>query len=525
MPEISNRKNYLWTLMASFGGLLTNMLIGIISVPISLNYWKVERYGVWALITSVLVYLGVSNLGLTQAAGVLIAKNTKFNVKIVIVKRAFKILIVSILIGCCAFLLLNIFNKNWVMLLGKIPANLQDETYKACFILALFFFINMPFGLLTSLLNGVQKAYIENIFTIAQSIITFSNLLLVIYLKGNLVTFALANGISGFALGTIKAVYFYCFIYKGLNVREEGIDEQESNEIAYRNIFRTGIRFFVIGVAAMFVWNTDNFVISNFIGIKEITAYSITFKLYSILFGIIAMINGAILPLMAKELGNKNWDWLNKIYGNLLIFVTIVGGLTWLGGVLFFQDVIALWAGKSSYAGILTVMALGAYSYLLSMVNLNSGIINSFNYTKHAPAAAWLEALVKLGISVVLVGYIGIAGVAVGTFLGSLFAPSWILPHWIESRTGGKLKYNLKFVLHHLLMLLLPAVMISLLVQLFVQNMNLRIAIGIVVIVFYVLGSILLTPVDVKIFFRHQLSGMLLKKTNLLPKNGMQEGY
>jgi hypothetical protein len=43
------------------------------SVPIGLPYFGVVRYGIWAVISSVIAYLGLSNLGITTAAAALTA--------------------------------------------------------------------------------------------------------------------------------------------------------------------------------------------------------------------------------------------------------------------------------------------------------------------------------------------------------------------------------------------------------------------------------------------------------------------
>lgn len=512
MTDLSKKNNFLFTLFSNFGGMFTSTMISFISVPISLGYWKVEKYGVWALITSILVYLSVSNLGLNSAASILMAKNPKVEDKLSVLFRTFLILIVSVLIGCTIFILMNIFYKNWIFLLGKIPTNLSYETYLACFILGVFFFINMPFTLITSVFNGFQKTYIENTFSILLTINTFVTLILVICLNGNLVTFAIFSGMANLFLNLIKLIYFYFFIYKRLNFDKALIIKNNTNyETSYKNILITGIRLFFVGIAAMIVWNSDNFVISNFIGIKEITPYAVTFKIYIMLFNIVGLINNSILPLVGRESGNNNWEWINKIYSNFIVFIATVGGLTWIGGLLFFRDIIEIWAGKGSYAGLLTVFSLGGYSYLLSMVNLNMGFVTSLNYIKGLLWVGWLEALVKLGFSILLVKFLGIGGVALGTFLGSLFAPTWLLPLWIVKRSNYRVSYNLTFVLKHFSFIIFPLLIVGIMMQLYVNSIYLRIMSGIAVISFYVILSYISIPIEVKSFLGQNMEGIAKK--------------
>ena len=275
----------------------------------------------------------MTNLGLNTAASVLIAKNPKISDKLKIVKRALKIMLLTVGLGLVCFVLINLFNKSWINVLGKIPAYLKNDTYYACIIMGLFYFLNIPFSLISSLFVGFQKAYIDNLFNILVTMGNFCSLILVVLLKGNLVLFAFFYSLSLFLINVTKYVYFYHFIYKKLNVAE--IKEEaarEGEDIQYKHIFYTGMRFFFIGTAAMVVWNTDNFIISNFLGISNVTPYSITFKLYNIIFLFVFMINSSVMPIMAREFGQNNWEWINKIYSSFLTLAAIIGGLPGLAG-------------------------------------------------------------------------------------------------------------------------------------------------------------------------------------------------
>lgn len=517
MSNISNKKNYVITMLSGFGGTFVSTLIGFISVPIALNYWKTEKYGLWALLSSILVYLSMSNLGLNASASVLMAKNSNINVKFKILKRAFSILIISIVICLTVFLLLNFYNQNWIVILGKFPDYLMNEAFFTCLIMGIFFFVNLPFSLVSSLYQGFQRAYIENFFSTCLTIVNFISLLIIIQVKGNLILFAIINGSTTLVFNILKATYFYFFIFKNIksNSLENILEKVEREDTSYKMIFITGIRFFLIGIAAMVVWNTDNLVISNFLGIEKVTPYAVTFKLYYILFNLIFILNTSILPVLAKEFGNNNWEWINKVYEKLLIIITIFGGLTWVGGIYFLKDIVYLWTGPSGYAGIIAVLALGGYSYLLSMVNLNAGIINSFNYIKGMPLVGWLEALLNIGFSIFLLKYFGIGGVALGTFLGSLLSVTWILPYVITKRSANNIKYNKKFVIKHFVSAILPILVIGILAQLFVESVIVRLSLGMLMVIVYLLISYKLIPKDTKEFIKMNISQVYDKVNNI----------
>ena len=521
METISNKKNYFLNLGSNFVGTIIGTCVSIVAIPISLNYWKVEKYGVWVLITSMLVYLSMTNLGLSSAATTLIAKNPNFHDKLKIAKRALKIMMGTVVLGIIGFVLLNLFDKEWIIILGKIPAYLKEQTFYACLILGFFYLVNIPFSLISSLFIGFQKAYVDNIFNSIGYVGNFCCLLLVIAFKGNLILFAFFWGSFLLLIDIAKYVYFHFAIYNKLDLNKSVIPQtEEKDEIKTRFIFITGMRFFFISLAAMVVWNTDNFVISNFLGIQSVTPYSVTFRLYNVLFLLICMVNASIMPIMAREFGLNNWEWINRTYNSFLVLASIIGGLSWIGGLAFFKDVINLWAGTKGYAGLLCVFALGGYSYLLSMVNLNSVIINTFNYTKRAAFIGWLEALLKISFSILLLHFWGMGGVALGTLLGSLLAPTLILPRWIVRRSDNRMKYNLNFVIKHFTLVLLPLLVLGVLAQLFVSGIILRLSIGVMAVAIYTVSSYFLIPVDVKHFLKKNLNRLLIRiGINIEPEN------
>jgi len=112
-------------------------------------------------------------------------------------------------------------------------------------------------------------------------------MIIVIILHGNLILYAFLWGISWFSLTLTKYLFFFFSIYKKLPEEEVNVKESFSLDTEYRTIFITGIRFFFVGIASTIVWNTDTLVISNFINLQSVAPYFITFKLFSVIFGII----------------------------------------------------------------------------------------------------------------------------------------------------------------------------------------------------------------------------------------------
>ena len=142
------------------------------------------------------------------------------------------------------------------------------------------------------------------------------------------------------------------------------------------------------------------------------------------------------------------------------------------------------------------------------MVTLNSGIVNTFNYTRISPFLAWGEAL-KITFSIIMVKVWGIAGVAVGTFLGSLLIPTWILPIWIRKRSSGKLFYDFTFLKKQFILVVLPCLVLSILVQVFVAQLLILRLTGLFIFLFYFVLSYLIMPLSYRTFFFRNVNQIL----------------
>lgn len=475
MKEISNKKNYLLTIFSKSGGMILQALLGLVSVPISLNYWGAEKYGIIAVINSIIVYLSVSNIGLGSATAVLMGKNTSKRVKLRILKKSFFILGLVSIIALALFLFINIFYKEWILFLGKIPNHLKDDAYKSCFILAIFYFINQPMSILNTIYFGFNRQYVYDYFEIVFGIVNFLRLLIIVKLKLTMIQFVLVVGLCDFIYHTIRGIYGYFFILRKelRNDLEKSESNKEVNEVKSKTIIRTGIGFFLMGFASMIAWNSDNIVISNFLGVEYVPKFAITYKLFSLLFTVLGILNMSFLPILSKEIGNKNWEWINEKYNFLTILNLTFGGLFFLGGVSFFKDVLTFWVGGNNYAGILVIIFLGGYSYLLSITGLNSGVLNTFNYIKGLHFIYLLEASINVAISIFMSKYLGLGGIAMGTFIGGL-VPCLVLPIILKKRSNKKIDINLKLYLYHFFILLLPSILLSTINNYFFSNIIVR---------------------------------------------------
>jgi len=503
MTSPSRKKTFVLGAASHYGTTFVFIVVGLVSVPVGLHYFGVVRYGIWAVISSVIAYLGLSNLGITTAAASLTAKASAPFEQWAVLRRSLFLLLISSAVVLGAVLGIAHLYPGWVAVLGEIPADLHGEAGEAAIAVAVLFLLNLPLTVFSAGFTGRQKVYWERFYASLTAIAGLLALILTVFLlKGNLVTLALFTGSARLLVGIACASHF---LFTSSELRQKS-DKPIGEEFSTNSIFTSGVRFLVIGIAATIVLYTGNLVISHFLGAEMVTPYAVTFALFNLGFSIFAAINGALWPMYGQSAGRNQWEWLRQTYNHAVHLLPILGGLLWIGGIAFAREIITVWAGPEAYAGLLTVIGLGGYGYALSLVNSHGTILIALNRTKRMVIYGWLEAGANLSISLALVRVLGIGGVALGMFLGSCLTVFWLLPRDVAYQTAGKVSMHARPVVKHAVGAMLPCLAFVLLSYLFAPVAWMRVATNISIVILYLALSLRIMSPDTRSLVKNTLT-------------------
>jgi len=427
-------------ILLSYLSVIITNLIGFFMVPLMINYLGMEIYGIWMLGTSIIGYLSLSNFGIPTAVTTLMAKTSNEHRKEVIFVNSFLLLMLISIFLIIVIAALNFFSSKLVRVLGNIKNEYINIGNMIIMIMLIGFLVRSPFQLAMSAFSSYQKIYILKIYEIFMSIANIVVLLTAQCLQLRIISYVffnvlLTNMLYVVALFHARRKLFYN-------------NYKTTNHISIKvmsGIFKHSLSFFFIGIASTIVWSTDNIIIGNMLTMEEVTKYSVAFKLYSVSFLLFTSVSGVMFPLYGKYNSEQNWVKINEVYVLNLSILPAIAGLTWIGGNLFSRDIILLWTGKEElYSGTLLMFVLGGYGFVLSIVNTHANLLGGMNLVRNTVKLAWLEALLNLLLSIILVKYLGLAGVALGTFLASFFVPFLLLPYYVNHNTGRKVTLPLR---------------------------------------------------------------------------------
>jgi len=391
-------------------------------VPLTINYLNIEQYGIWMTLLSIMSWVAFFDIGLgnglrnklTEALAVNNIKLAKTYVSTAYVAISFIALVFfTILLFILPF-------TNWTKIFNTSSVT-NSDLLRVVFVIGFFFLLNFVLSLCNPMFYAYQEASLATMRAVLLNLFALIAIYILIhYSSGSLLYLAICYGLSMVSSNLLLMFYFF----KKHNAVIPSTRYIELSKI--RGISSLGIKFFIIQMAVLVIFATDNMIITQVLGPAQVTPYNLVFKLFSIItigHGIIvAPLWSAYTDAYAK--GDIKWirDTLKKL--NLLMIPIIISVLIL---IVFTRDIINIWVGPEIKFPHLLVVFMGAYT-IIAVWNNNFGYsLAGTNKIRFSLFTAVLGGIINIPVSIYLAKNIGISGVILGTIislsLSAIFHP------------------------------------------------------------------------------------------------------
>lgn len=403
----------------SFLAFLINSSFAFLSQTIFIYVLSRELLGLNGLFSNILGILSISELGISSVMNYNLYKPIKENnihaVKAIMKlyrKLYFCIGTFIIIAGCVLMPLLPIWIKDTL---------LSDQEIKTYFIL---YVLNSAcsyfYSYKRALLVCGQKEYVLNMISVV-----FKAALFVIQTIGLIYT---ANYmvylIIAIAVNILENLFITCVVNKKYPyiknlttiVSFDALKDEIGNNI--RSMIRHKMAYII-------VFYTDNILISRFVGLAGVGAYSNYTLIVSSLTSLINRIFQPLAPTVGMLSLNEDKKHIENVLYTMLrmnfsIYFTCTVFL-----VCMIQPFVCAWAGGNYMLDTYTMVVIVIYFYVTGMRKTvlmfweNAGI---FRYDKYKPI---VESIVNLITSIILGKHMGIAGVLIGTIISTVCVCFW----------------------------------------------------------------------------------------------------
>ena len=274
------------------------VFISFLSVPLLLNKLDFEGYGIWITLLSILSFINFSDLGIgnslkNSAIKYLTIDNIYFLKKYISTSYIIYVLI-GLLTGIISFILS--FFLDWQLLFNTSNYS-SDYLIIVMRILILSSVVNFVMSLTLQLYQAKQKTFLPGLIGLFHNFLFITMLFISsLYLSLDLLIISILYSISII----VPAIIYTFNFFVGNKVLIPRLKFFDLTII--KDIFSTGINFFIIQLAAILIFSSDVFIISIFFGPVEVTNYNLVKKSLSIFTIINASIN---IPLFTTKGHNK----------------------------------------------------------------------------------------------------------------------------------------------------------------------------------------------------------------------------
>ena len=341
--KVNNKrtKNILKHVSLSFfykgGTIMCNFLL----IPISLNYLDDNNYGIWLTLSSFIAWFSFFDIGLGHGLrNKFTEAKTKGNLDLV--KYYVSTAYISLgLVALIVFLLFLLFNSfiNWTVFFNS-NSSLNHLNILVPIVFG-FFCIQLVVKLITTIFMADQNHSMQGKVSF---ISTLSSLIIIYFLtkftKGSLLYFGIIYSSLPIIILIILNFFAFTTTYK------EYKPKMKFFKMKYlKDLFGLGISFFIIQIAGLIIFSSDNMIVSQLFSPSSVVPYNIAYKYFSISNMVLLIILTPYWSAITEAFNKDDYVWIKNSMKKLII-ISFGSVIILLVMLLISNYAYSLWIGN-----------------------------------------------------------------------------------------------------------------------------------------------------------------------------------
>jgi len=386
-----------------------SIAISLVLVPLTINYINSSRYGIWLTLSSIVGWLSFFDIGfgfgLRNKFAEALAENKEELAKIY-VSTTYAILSIIIGVVLVAFFIVNPF-LNWTKILNTTP-ELAGELSILALIVFVFFCLRFIFQLLSTVLAANQEpakgSFIELMGSMASLLLIF---ILTKTTSGSLIYLGAILSFTPVFVLIVSSFWFYRNDYKKFAPSFKFIKFKYA-----KDLMSLGLKFFIIQIAALVLFNTDNIIIIQLFGSKFVTTYNVSFKLFSIVVMVFNIIATPLWSAFTEAYTKNDLEWikttiktLEKIWLFLILFTILL--------LLVSPFLFKLWLGDKVQVPFVLSVAMSSYVIVSIWQTIHVFFLNGIGKVKLQLYLVLFSSLINIPMAIFLGRKFGLVGITI----------------------------------------------------------------------------------------------------------------
>lgn len=415
------KKNVLLSFMIKGGSIIITFLL----VPLTFGYLGTRDYGIWLTLSSVIAWFGFFDIGLGNGLrnkfAEALALGNKELARSYVSTTYFGLTIIFGILWLIFFIVSFFVDWNAIF---NAPVNESHNLHALVVYVFSLFIIRFVLKLLSVIITADQRPAISNTFDPISNVIS----LIVIYIltvttKGSLMYLGIAVTASPVIVLLAASFIFFGREYKEFRPALAYVKLNQLKELT-----GIGFQFFIIQIAVLVIFSTDNMIITQVLGPEQVTPYNIAFKYFNSITMAFAIIMNPLWSAYTEAYTRNDISWIRNITRKLtrfwLLILLMVIIMTIISGPFY-----NFWIGNQIKIPFLITLFMGIFILISTWNNVYVYFINGTGKIRLQLYSSIIAAALNIPVSIYFARdlKLGAAGVIIATciclFPGTILAP------------------------------------------------------------------------------------------------------
>lgn len=386
------------------------LIVGLLYVPILLNYLNDSEYGLYQLMGSLVSYLSVMDFGLSATTvryySIACVKKTKEEAENILgtANRIYLIISIIVAIICVGILLMidHLFS-------ASLSVSELREAKKIFVVLSINIVITLLTNVYIAILNSHERFVVLKLIDIFNTVAQIA----FIFIAMRISQTALSVVIMLLIINVLSSIgkILYCKLKLKVHVKFHYYDKA-----LVRSMLTFSTSVFIVSIVDMIYWKTDQIILGMIAGTSAVAIYGVASQIYWNYMPLSTAIQGVFFPVVTKRIAEgANDEELSNYFIKIGRIQFLVLGCVLNGFVLIGKEFVIILAGKN-YIDAYWICLIIMFPFTIDLIqNMGLNIMQAKNKYSFRAIIYSISAVLNIMLSIILAKNYGGIGCAVAS--------------------------------------------------------------------------------------------------------------
>lgn len=393
------------------------MLISLLLVPMTIDYLTKDTYGTWLTISSIVTMLTFLDIGIGNGLRNKFSEAvTNQNIPLArgYVSTAYA-LFGAIQVVLICFFMLVVFYIPWQRVFNTSIDSRQLQVVVCLTVVAMA--IKLVLDILSYVLFAIQESSWAGFITfLSNTLILIGTYTLTHFTSGNLIYLAAITAATPVLILFISSLVLY---QNRLKIYRPSI---QSVNLSYaKGLLSLGYKFFIIQMAVIVLFYTDNLIITQLFGPAEVTTYNVAFRYFNAINMLFGIAIGPYWSAFTEAAVKQDRVWMSQTYSYLQkLWLGLVGVVILM--IICADPIYSFWIGDRLTVPRLLNVCMGLFVCISCWNSVTVAVVNGMGKIRLQFFYSLLSAIINIPLAILFGRALGMssAGVILATGIALL---------------------------------------------------------------------------------------------------------